>query len=136
MAQEGHLSARPRRKDTKQKDPGTIKVSRVRLTRKTVTVKNRVFIDFLLPVRITIAWPETVGRPLSPEAVQIEDLDRLGQRDRLEANTVSRWRFRVGAKPGAMPTEPHWYRPSATSFRNASLMRMAVGTACVTDSCS
>ena len=44
-----------------------------------------VFIDFHLPVRITIDWPEQAGRPLSPEAVQIEDLDRLAQREELQA---------------------------------------------------
>ncbi|MFN2219119.1 MAG: hypothetical protein ACK2UA_10975 [Anaerolineae bacterium] len=44
------------------------------------------FIDFHLPVRITIDWPEQAGRPLSPEAVQIEDLDRLAQREGLQAD--------------------------------------------------
>ena len=44
-----------------------------------------VFIDFHLPVRITIDWPEQAGRPLSPEAVQIEDLDLLAQREDLQA---------------------------------------------------
>jgi len=44
-----------------------------------------VFIDFHLPVRITIDWPEQAGRPLSPEAVQIEDLDRLAQREDIQA---------------------------------------------------
>ena len=44
-----------------------------------------VFIDFHLPVRITIDWPEQAGRPLSTEAVQIEDLDRLVQREDLQA---------------------------------------------------
>jgi len=44
-----------------------------------------VFIDFHLPVRITIDWPEQAGRPLSPEAVQLEDLDRLAQREGLQA---------------------------------------------------
>ncbi len=44
-----------------------------------------VFMDFHLPVRITIDWPEQAGRPLSPEAVQIEDLDRLVQREGLQA---------------------------------------------------
>jgi hypothetical protein len=44
-----------------------------------------VFIDFHLPVRITIDWPEQAGRPLSPEAVHIEDLERLAQREDLQA---------------------------------------------------
>ena len=44
-----------------------------------------VFIDFHLPVRITIDWPEQAGRPLSPEAVHIEDLERLAQREGLQA---------------------------------------------------
>ena len=44
-----------------------------------------VFIDFHLPVRITIDWPEQAGRPLSPEAVQIEDLDLLAQHEDLQA---------------------------------------------------
>ncbi len=43
-----------------------------------------VFIDFHLPVRITIDWPEQAGSPLSPEDVQIEDLDRLAQREGLQ----------------------------------------------------
>ena len=43
-----------------------------------------VFIDFHLPVRTTIAWPEQVGRPLSPEAIQIEDLERLAHREGIE----------------------------------------------------
>ena len=45
-----------------------------------------VFIDFHLPVRITIDWPEQAGRPLSPEAVQIEDLDGLAQREGIQAD--------------------------------------------------
>ena len=44
-----------------------------------------VFIDFHLPVRITVDWPEQAGRPLSPEAVHIEDLDLLAQREDLQA---------------------------------------------------
>jgi hypothetical protein len=44
-----------------------------------------VFIDFNLPVRVTVAWPEAVGRPLAPEAIQIEALDRLARREGLEA---------------------------------------------------
>jgi hypothetical protein len=44
-----------------------------------------VFVDFHLPVRTTIDWPEQAGRPLSPEAVQIGDLDRLAQREGLQA---------------------------------------------------
>ena len=43
------------------------------------------FIDFHLPVRIAIDWPEQAGRPLSPEAVQIEDLDLFAQREGLQA---------------------------------------------------
>ncbi len=43
------------------------------------------FIDFHLPVRITIDWPEQAGRPLSPDAVQIEDLDLLAQREGIQA---------------------------------------------------
>jgi len=44
-----------------------------------------VFIDFHLPVRITIDWPEQAGRPLSPEAFQIEGLDLLAQRAGIQA---------------------------------------------------
>jgi len=44
-----------------------------------------VFIDFHLPVRITIDWPEQAGKPLSPEAVQIEDLGLLAQREGIQA---------------------------------------------------
>jgi hypothetical protein len=43
-----------------------------------------VFIDFHLPIRITIDWPEQAGRPLSPEAIQIEDLDLLVQREGIQ----------------------------------------------------
>jgi len=43
-----------------------------------------VFIDFQLPVRITIDWPEQTGRPLSPEAIQIGDLGRLARREDLQ----------------------------------------------------
>jgi len=44
-----------------------------------------VFIDFHVPVRITIDWPKQVGRPLSPETVQIGDLDLFAQREGIEA---------------------------------------------------
>ena len=46
---------------------------------------GHVFIDFHLPVRVTIDWPEQAGRPLSPEAVHIEDLELLAQREDLRA---------------------------------------------------
>jgi len=40
-----------------------------------------VFIDFQLPVRTTIDWPEQAGMPLPPDAVQVEELDLLAQRE-------------------------------------------------------
>jgi len=45
-----------------------------------------VFIDFHLPVRVTIDWPEQAGRPLSPEAVRIEDLSALAQGEAIQAD--------------------------------------------------
>jgi len=43
------------------------------------------FIDFHLPVQITIDWPEQAGRPLSPEDIQIEELTLLAQREDIQA---------------------------------------------------
>lgn len=44
-----------------------------------------VFIDFHLPVRITIDWPEQAGRPLSPEDIQIEELELLARHEDIQA---------------------------------------------------
>ena len=84
-----------------------------------------VFIDFHLPVRITIDWPEQAGRPLSPGAVQIEDLDRLVQREGLQAEvgagdtagemleTIMNFAFPATAEmyceaPDEVPEESQW----------------------------
>jgi hypothetical protein len=48
-----------------------------------------VFIDFHLPVRITIDWPEQAGRPLSPEDIQIEELELLARHEDIQAQVGS-----------------------------------------------